>query len=330
LLAFVREENAMRTRGDRPREGFTLIELLVVIAIIAILIGLLLPAVQKVREAAARAQCANNLKQIGLAIHNFNDARKMLPPARLDYDGGVTWCVLLLPYLEEDNFYKQWDITHWYYNQGPNDAAGDAIRARQTAVYYCPSRRGPSMNLVSFSGDNPDDPWPGSRSNYPGALGDYAACEGDNKGGDYHTDKGDGAMIIADFTHTGSTSPLTIASWKSRTKIASITDGVSNTIFVGEKHVPINDFANKKSFVGDGSIYNGDPSNENAGRVAGLNYPLARSPQDTYHVQFGSYHPGVCQFVLGDASVRAISVAIPGETLNRLAVRNDGLPVSDF
>src|SRR5207249_2603519 len=106
----------MVAKKHHAEQGFTLIELLVVIAIIGTLIGLLLPAVQKVREAAQRAKCMNNLKQICLATHMYHDEIKHLPPSRLS-DLHATWAVFLMPYLEQQNLYAQWNIPRSYYDQ---------------------------------------------------------------------------------------------------------------------------------------------------------------------------------------------------------------------
>jgi prepilin-type N-terminal cleavage/methylation domain-containing protein len=157
--------------SPRRRDGFTLVELLVVMAIIALLIGLLLPAVQQVREAAARASCANNLKQIALAITHYEQIYKQLPP-RCVGDNGASWMVLILPYIEQDNLYRSWDLSHLYYDQG------DVARLTPVSIYFCPSRRASQTALASLSGDQL---WLGG-DNYgplvPGALSDYAASLG--------------------------------------------------------------------------------------------------------------------------------------------------------
>src|SRR5204862_395722 len=133
---------------SRRRRAFTLIELLVVIAIIAILIGMLLPAVQKVREAAARMSCSNNLKQFGLAMHNYHDTVGKFPYLRSG--GGQnrhTWAMLLLPYIEQDNMYQQYrtkipgvNQTDGFNNHTSTDPTIVALRQTQVRIFFCPSR----------------------------------------------------------------------------------------------------------------------------------------------------------------------------------------------
>jgi prepilin-type N-terminal cleavage/methylation domain-containing protein/prepilin-type processing-associated H-X9-DG protein len=306
----------MRLSSLRQR-GFTLIELLVVIAIIAVLIGLLLPAVQKVREAANRASCENNLKQIGLACHNYHDTHKFLPPSRI-WDHWATWAVLILPYVEQDNLYKQWDLTQQYYAQPA------AVRAQPVPIYFCPSRRAPGG--LSTQGDVPDNSNPSS-SHYPGALADYAACAGNFQYTSWFDGVNANGAIMTGQVLTQPTYPV-ITAWRGRVNFQGITDGTSNTFLVGEKHVPRSKFT---IAVGDGSVYNGDHE-WNFARVAGPGYPLAQSPTDmtNWNWVFGSYHPGVCQFVMCDGSVRQVPVSISTDVLSNLSARNDGNVVPDF
>jgi prepilin-type N-terminal cleavage/methylation domain-containing protein len=326
--------------SNQRRAGFTLIELLVVIAIISVLIGLLLPAVQKVREAANRIQCANNLKQIGLAIHSYHTNNGVLPPSRPDIYGSVTWAVLILPYVEQENFYQQWagvapEEGRFQYYFRP-----ESVRKTQTKLYYCPARRAPAADMISTTvppSDIPGDQpyWPADRIPRPGALGDYACCSGD---GTAFTEPGaNGALIIGNARYTNPSAPgqppRWLAGFSSRTRMAMIRDGLSNTFFVGEKHVKDGKFgreADEEGVQGDASIYNGEPGNRNAARAAGPNHQLARGPTVSFSNQFGSYHPGICQFVFGDGSVRALEVSIPGSILGRLATRNNGEVIPDF
>lgn len=286
--------------NSSPRNGFTLIELLVVIAIIAILVGLLLPAIQMVRESASKMTCANNLKQIGIAFHHFHGDRNAIPPSRLGPSGGAAWTVLILPYIEEGNLYQQWEMHHRFVKQR------SFSRKAQVELYYCPSRRSaPHLSK---------DTWKGMP--VYGALGDYVGCAGDDYASTRDYVVGNGAMVNADISRG-------LAHWRPRLRFASITDGLSNTFLVGEKHVRPHRFGER--YEGDASIFNGD-NQYTVMRAAGVEFPLAQSSTDRFNSQFGSYHPGLCQFVMCDGSVRALQSSTHRRILQRLANRMDGNP----
>jgi prepilin-type N-terminal cleavage/methylation domain-containing protein len=163
-----------RSRLRHRRVGFTLIELLVVISIISLLVGLLLPAVQKARESASRISCANNLHQISLAMHQYQMIYGSLPPRCLGVNAdGATWAVLIMPFVEQGNLYNRWNPSLNYYQQS------DVARLTPVSIYFCPSRRTASTAGPSIYGDQQ---WLGGDSygpQVPGALGDYATCLGD-------------------------------------------------------------------------------------------------------------------------------------------------------
>ena len=166
----------MLRRAHRHRGGFSLMELLVVISIITLLVGLLLPAIQYIREPANRTMCANHLKQIGMAMHTYHNVHGRLPAFSKDGPDAASWCVMLLPFLEQEDLYKQWDLSKSYYEQN------ETARLTQVETYFCPSRRSMSTDpTTSVAGDLPfqgDDVNPSQLPNTPGALGDYAACTG--------------------------------------------------------------------------------------------------------------------------------------------------------
>ncbi len=301
-----------RPPASRPRAGFTLVELLVVIAIIALLVGLLLPAVQKVREAAARTTCANNLKQLGLAVHMYYGENNHLPANRLG-DLHATWAILILPYIEQGNLYRQWNLALSYYDQS------NGARLTPIPLYFCPTRRAADTPpTASISGDQNDDLGGSLGPFVPGALGDYGTCTGtDNCDG---TDC-DGRLYNGAFRAAMNQYGQMLGS----VTYAQITDGLSNTFFLGEKHVQLTNFGRG---LLDCSLYNGDYW-VCSSRSAGPNYLLAQTPFDAT-IGFGSYHAGICQFVLGDGSVRALSNGTNPTILALLANIADGQTLPDF
>jgi prepilin-type N-terminal cleavage/methylation domain-containing protein/prepilin-type processing-associated H-X9-DG protein len=220
-----------------PRRGFTLIELLVVIAIIAILIGLLLPAVQKVREAAARAKCSNNIKQIALACHTYADSTGGLPPACImpTYDEapysnniGPNWAILILPFVEQGNLYNQFATSINMHLAGPTtDAGWKGIRAYSVPSYLCPTD---SYNQSDYT-SHPN----GSIANVPNwKRGNYGANVGPSHQLNLHQNQA--APVNGPWNYCGR-GPFTMIVGTYRRVglgIQGIPDGSSNTILINE------------------------------------------------------------------------------------------------
>ncbi len=316
----IRLRRTIGGRSSSSRMGFTLIELLVVIAIIAVLIGLLLPAVQKVREAAARAQCANNLKQMGLAIHNYNGVYNSLPPSRVGPQH-ATWFVVILPYMEQNNLYAQWNLANNYYEQSP------AVQNALVKQYLCPTRRNSAMPSTQYEISSTGIP---DTQLHPGTQGDYA-CNGGQYANSPIVDNPlcRGAMCSAN-SQVNNSDQVTFTT--SQTRLNDITDGTSNTFLLGEKHSVLARWG-QSGMWGEGSIWNGDYP-RNFARIAGPTlWNLGQGPNDAtgpFHCKFGSWHPGICQFVFADGHVVALANSTSIPTLQILAVRNDGLVAPDY
>jgi prepilin-type N-terminal cleavage/methylation domain-containing protein len=285
-------ENKMK-RNAQARDGFTLIELLVVIAIMSILMGMLLPAVQKVRAAAARTQCGNNLKQMGLAFHNHHDTLGYFPSGGWagvfppNYVNGLPavgtpqqagWAFQLLPYLEAANTWK---------------AGALAAIGTPNKVFFCPSRRNPQTVTIP---DAYVPPLTGGPIVH--ALCDYAAS---NK---------EGTGVIKQF---------------STTTFANITDGTSNTLLVGDKRLNLH-------FLGQGASddnqgYTAGWNNDTIRKTTRPPQPDYNAPTGDGAGLFGSSHTSGINALLADGSVRIINYTIAKQTFQLVGNESDGLPL---
>lgn len=315
------------------RRALTLIELVVVIAIIAILLALMVPAVQRVRGVAARTQCANNLKQLALGCHAYHDANKFLPPARVARDGYATWPVLIMPYIELDTIYNEWNISDGFSSQN------EIARESTAPIFFCPARRVPMVSPPGQNGCSVPQSSADANGGLAGACGDYGGVGDDGTSGSINTYLANGAIIVAHVLEPQGPFPLgqdqpnrappvlplvPIIRFEGYLTFNSITDGSSNTLLLGEKHVRQGQFGQQAD--GDAAYYSGASFNT-AQRVAGPGYPLALGPNDSninHCDMFGSWHAGICQFAYADGTVHALAIDIDVITLGHLANRSDG------
>lgn len=321
-------------RSVRRHKGFTLIELLVVIAIIAVLIALLLPAVQQAREAARRTECKNNLKQLGLAMHNYHDVHKCFPPGWVDQGRGSNWgwMVYLLPNIDQANLYNQLGVGNFSLALSLQDVTKLRLMTQPYKGFRCTSDTGPLINTVQMLNDG-SNLQQTSTTNYVGTNG----------GGDWSPNALSNGTLDGTF------------GINSCTRIGEYTDGTSNTIVVGERAwelptpAPPGASSGGKDLCGAATIFGTGfdtsaavthPETTLARGLFGINQ-TGYIPSTTTSVCQSSYssrHEGGAQFLFGDGSVDFVSeniqrnqTGVQGDyVFQNLLNKSDGFVVSDF
>ena len=314
---------------SKRTRGFTLIELLVVIAIIAILVALLLPAVQQAREAARRTQCKNNLKQWGLALHNYHDTFNIFPMGAMGLDAlanvrptpnNLAWHVMVLPQMEQSNLYNQFNF-NILYNSGVNLP----LREQQFDALFCPSAR--------TRNKQPSNTAEGWTVHYYGVAGAKDAVETTRR---FTMQNNATPRPNFDGDH-GQVANNGVLYRNSNTRMRDITDGTTNTIIVGEiSGIPLNDGGNNphRAWVQGASNGGNGVAMYSCKNVRwGMGQARWSSGNRNFlfnDQRFGSNHTGGAQFLLGDGSVKFISANIDFNLYQSIATRDMGEVVGEF